>query len=152
MLVYLLRHAVAENNAASDAARDLTEEGLAQARSITAKFRQYSPAMEKVLCSPYNRAQQTASTVMALFPEVALTTDDRITPSGDVYAVMDAIESFDVQHLLLVSHNPFLTNLLSLIVDGTMDARRFVDNATLHCLSMDVVAPGCGEIAYMLEP
>lgn len=152
MLVYLLRHAIAQDRAATDSARDLTAEGLAQARSITEKFRQYSPAMDRVLCSPYNRAQQTASAVMTLFPDINLTTDESIKPGGDVYGVIDAIEVCDAQHLLIVSHNPLLSNLLSVMVDGTMESHRYVANATLHCLSMDVAAPGCAEIAYTLEP
>ncbi len=152
MLVYLLRHAIAENDAASDAVRDLTAQGLAQASSVTEKFRQYSPQMDCVLCSPYSRAQQTAFAVMTLFPEIPLTTDERLTPGSDIYTMMDAIESLDLQHLLLVGHNPFLSNLLSVLVDGTMETRRHVDNATLYCLSMDVVAPGCAEIVYTLEP
>lgn len=152
MLVYLLRHAIAEDSAATDAVRDLTAEGLAQAASITEKFRQYSPLMDKVLCSPYVRAQQTANAVMTLFPDLSLTTDDSIKPGGDVYNVLDAIESYDVQNLLLVSHNPLLSNLLSVMVDGTMESHRYVANATLYCVEMDVVAPGCGEIAYTLEP
>jgi len=152
VLVYLLRHAIAEDRAATDSVRDLTAEGLAQARSITEKFKLYSPAMDRVLCSPYNRAQQTAAAVMTLFPDIALTVDESVKPGGDVYGVLDAIEGFDVQHLMIVSHNPFLSNLLSVIVDGTMESHRYMDNATLHCISMDVVAPGCGEIGYVLEP
>ncbi len=152
MLVYLLRHAIAEDRVATDSIRDLTAEGRVQARSITEKFRQYSPAMDRVLCSPYNRAQQTASAVMTLFPDLALILDERLKPGGDVYGVLNAIEGFDAQHLLIVSHNPFLSNLLSVIVDGTMESHRYMDNATLHCISMDVVALGSGEIAYTLEP
>lgn len=152
MLVYLLRHAIAENSAATDAVRDLTVEGLDQARSITEKFRQHSPVMNRVLCSPYNRAKQTAFAVMTLFPDLALTVDESIEPSGDVYGVLDAIERSAVEHLLIVSHNPFLSNLLSVMVDGTIQTHRYVGNATLYCISMDVVAPGCGEIVYTLEP
>ena len=152
MLVYLLRHAIAEDRAATDSLRDLTAEGLAQARSITEKFKQHSPVIDRVLCSPYNRAQQTASAVITLFPGLALTLDESRKPDGNVYSVLDAIEGLGVQHLLVVSHNPFLSNLLSVIVDGTMESHRYVDNSTLHCSSMDVRAPGCGEIAYSLEP
>ena len=108
--------------------------------------------MDRVLCSPYNRAQQTASAVMTLFPDIALTLDESIKPGGDVYSVLDAIDCLDVQHLLIVSHNPLLSNLLSVMVDGTMESNRYVDNAMLHCVSMDVVASGCGEIALTLEP
>mgnify|MGYP006198464171 CR=1 FL=1 len=152
MLVYLLRHAIAEDRAATDSLRDLTAEGIAQARSITEKFKQHSPVIDRVLCSPYNRAQQTASAVITQFSGLALTLDESIKPGGNVYSVLDAIEGLDVQHLLVVSHNPFLSNLLSVMVDGTMESHRYVDNATLHCVSMDVIASGCGKIAYSLEP
>jgi len=152
MLVYLLRHAIAENNAATDSARDLTAQGLEQARSVAEKFHQRSPLMDKILCSPYNRAQQTAFAIMPLFPDIALSTDASITPDGDVYDVLESIERLELQHVLLVSHNPFLSNLLSVMVNGNMETHRYMDNATLYCISMDVVAPGCGEIVYTLEP
>jgi len=90
--------------------------------------------------------------VITQFSGLALTLDESIKPGGNVYSVLDAIEGLDVQHLLVVSHNPFLSNLLSVMVDGTMESHRYVDNATLHCVSMDVIASGCGEIAYSLEP
>jgi phosphohistidine phosphatase len=152
MLLYLLRHAIAEDNAATDASRDLTAQGLAQASSIKDKLSRQAPQMDKVLCSPYNRAQQTAHAVMTLFPDLSLTTEESIKPGGDVYEVMDAIEASDVQHLMLIGHNPFLSNLLSVLLDGTMNSSRHMGNATLHCISLDVVAPGCGEIVYTLEP
>lgn len=152
MLLYLLRHAIAEDRAESDSVRELTPKGLDQARSIAIKFSQRSPQLDRVICSPYARAQQTAASMMPLFPELDLTLDAGIAPDGDVYGVMDAIEGYDLQQVLLVSHNPFLSNLLSVLVDGTMETHRPVDNATLHCVSMDVVAPGCGEILYTLEP
>lgn len=152
MLLYLLRHAIAEDRAESDSVRELTPKGLDQARSIAIKFSQRSPQLDRVICSPYARAQQTAASMMPLFPELDLTLDAGIAPDGDIYGVMDAIEGYDLQQVLLVSHNPFLSNLLSVLVDGTMETHRPVDNATLHCVSMDVVAPGCGEILYTLEP
>jgi len=152
MLLYLLRHAIAQDSAESDSARELTPKGMDQARSIARVFNQHSPQVDRVICSPYARAQQTAASIMRLFPELDLPLDAGITPDGDVYRVMDAIESYDLQQVLLVSHNPFLSNLLSLLVDGTMESHRPVGNATLHCVSMDVVAPGCGEILYTLEP
>ena len=152
MLLYLLRHAIAQDSAESDSARELTPKGMDQARSIARVFNQHSPQVDRVICSPYARAQQTAASIMRLFPELDLPLDAGITLDGDVYRVMDAIESYDLQQVLLVSHNPFLSNLLSLLVDGTMESHRPVGNATLHCVSMDVVAPGCGEILYTLEP
>ena len=105
-----------------------------------------------MLCCPYNRAQQTAFAEKTLFPGLALTLDESIKSGGDVCSVLDAIEGLDVRHFLIVSHNPFLSNLLSVMVDGTMESQRYVDNVTLHCVSMNVVASVCGEIAYTLQP
>ena len=152
MLVYFLRHAIAQDRAATDSLRDLNTKGLAQAPSITEKFKQHSPVIDRVLCSPYNRAQQTASAVITQFSGLALTLDESIKSGGDVCSVLDAIEELDVRHFLIVSHNPFLSNLLSVMVDGTMESQRYVDNVTLHCVSMNVVASVCGEIAYTLQP
>lgn len=152
MLVYLLRHAAAQEHASSDSARELTTNGQEQARSVVKKFRQYSPSVERIICSPYIRAQQTAAALMPLFPELELVEEQSITPGGDVYAVMDAIENSGVQHLVMVSHNPFLSRLLSVLVDGTLESNRHVGNATLHCISLDVIAPGCGELLYSLTP
>ncbi len=152
MLLYLLRHAIAEDRAESDFARELTAEGIVQARSVADKFAQRSPQLDRVICSPYARAQQTASYVMPLFPEIEMTSDEALRPTGDVYAAIAAIESYAVQHLLLVGHNPFMSRLLSLLVDGTIETRHYVSNANLYCISMDIVAPGCGEILYTLEP
>lgn len=75
-----------------------------------------------------------------------------LTPDADVYAVMDAIESFDVQQLLMIGHNPLLSNLLSVMVDGTVDSSRSIGHSTLVCVELDFVAPGCGEIKYTMEP
>lgn len=152
MLLYLLRHAIAQGRAETDAARELTEEGVAQARSVAKKFRQQSPLMDRVICSPYNRAQQTASYIMPLFPELELTIDDSLRPGGDIYAVMDAIEGYALEHLLLVGHNPFMSMLLSVLVDGTIESHHHVGNAELHCFSAEIIAPGCGELVYTLNP
>ncbi len=152
MLIYLIRHGIAEAKAESDAARELTREGIAQTRSMVEKFRMYCPTLDLAIISPYQRARQTASCLRTLFPTTKFDVNPSITPDGDVYATLDAIENFDVQHLLIVSHNPLLSNLLSVMVDGTLGSNRNIGNSTLICVSMDFVAPGCGEILYTLEP
>ena len=121
-----------------DSLRDLNAKGLAQALSITEKFKQHSPVIDRVLCSPYNRAQQTASAVITQFSGLALTLDESIKPGGNVYSVLDAIEGLDVQHLLVVSHNPFLSNLLSVMVDGTMESQRDAALRIYECCSFSM--------------
>ena len=63
MLLYLLRHAEAVDEAASDAARALTTKGMAQARKV-GKFCVKNEVIPSIiLTSPLKRAEQTARLV-----------------------------------------------------------------------------------------
>jgi phosphohistidine phosphatase len=152
MLIYLVRHGIAVDKAESDAPRELTGEGLKQTRSLVEKWRMYSPMPDKALMSPYQRARQTAAPLRPLFPTLRMEVDKQIEPDGDPYGVLDYLEQCGAQQILLVGHNPLLSNLLSILVDGTLETNRYIGNSTLVCISMDFVAPGCGEIQYTLEP
>lgn len=152
MLVYLLRHGIAENRATSDAARKLTREGVLQSQAVVEKFKQHAPQLDMAIVSPYVRARQTASCVQQAFPDLQFNVDSQIKPSGDVIGVMNAIEGFGVQQLLLVGHNPLLSNLLTLLVDKLPQVNSYMRNSMLVCVSMDFIAPGCGEVVFTIEP
>lgn len=152
MLVYLLRHGIAESNAETDEARELTGEGILQTQSVAEKFKRYSPDLDKAIVSPYRRARQTAASVQVVFPELQFDVDNGIQPDGDIYTVMNTIEKFDVQQILLVSHNPLLSNLLAIMVDGTLNTNRYMGNSMLVCISTDIMGPGCGELLFSIEP
>ena len=69
--------------------------------------------------------------MITLFPGLALTFDDSIKSGGNVYSVLGAIEGLDVKHLLVVSHNPFLPNPLSVMALWT----RIVIWTTRRCIA-----------------
>lgn len=143
---------MAENRASSDEARELTRQGLMQTRSVAAKFKARSPVLDKAIVSPYRRARQTAFALQSEFEDLQFEIESKIEPGGDIYDVLDTIEKYGVQQLLMVSHNPLLSNLLAILVDGSLGMNRYVGNSILVCVNLDVVAPGCGEILYTLEP
>lgn len=152
MMIYLLRHGIANTKGHSDAARELSGEGVAQTRSTAEKFKMYTPRVDMALMSPLQRARQTASILREAFPSLRFDVDPDLEPEADVYALLDKIESIDVQNLLLVSHNPLLSNLLSLTLDATLETARSFEPSHLYCIEMDFVAPGCGTLKYVLEP
>ena len=152
MLIYLLRHGAAEPKALTDSARELSSEGIMQTQSMVQKFKQYAPIVDIALMSPYQRAKQTASLLGTIFPALQFDVEKKLTPEADVYEVMELIELTQVQHLLLVSHNPLLSHLLSLLVDGTLATKRPFEPSNLVCIAMEFAAPGCGEIKYILGP
>ena len=54
-------------------------------------------------------------------------------------------------HLILIAHNPLLSRLFSLLVDGTTEGARQVETSNALCIMMDIIAPGCGELKYVLS-
>lgn len=152
MVVYLVRHGIADRRASSDPERELTPEGIAQSRSVVKKFFLQSPQLDKGFVSPYERAIQTASEFRLAFPGIEFEQTDLITPESDPYDVLNLLEEHQEQNVILVSHNPLLSRLVSLLVDGTLESNRQVDTSNVLCVMMDIVAPGCGELKYVLEP
>lgn len=152
MMIYLLRHGIASTKGHSDAARELSPEGVAQTRSVAEQFKLYAPHVDMALMSPLQRARQTASILRVVFPGWRFDVDNNLEPEADVYTLFDKIEAIGVQNLLLVSHNPLLSNLLSLMLDATLETARPFEPSHLYCIEMDFVAPGCGTLKYVLEP
>lgn len=152
MVVYLVRHGIADRRASSDPERELTPEGIAQSRSVVKKFFLQSPQLDKGFVSPYERAIQTASEFRLAFPGIEFEQTDLITPESDPYDVLNLLEEHQEQNVILVSHNPLLSRLVSLLVDGTLESNRQVDTSNVLCVMVDIVAPGCGELKYVLEP
>ena len=152
MLIYLLRHGLAVERGVSDAARELSREGVVQTRSVAEKFKMYGPQIDRAMMSPLQRARQTAAMLRIALPTVRFEVDPNLEPNSDVYAVFGSIEAMNVQNLILVSHNPLLSNLLSLMLDATLESHRPFAPSHLYCIEMDVIAPGCGTLKYVLEP
>lgn len=152
MLIYLLCSGVADGSTGSVQEQELTHDGVLQSRSMVRKFRAYAPVMDMALISPYQSAKQTSEALALSFPSMHFEVSELLTPDADVYTVMTAIEGFDVQQLLMIGHNPLLSKLLSLLVDGTVDSSRAITHSAVVCVELDFIAPGCGEIKYTMEP
>ncbi|MFM2589275.1 phosphohistidine phosphatase SixA [Vibrio sp. TBV020] len=113
MKIFIMRHGEAEHYASSDAERELTQHGrkasVAVARACADKgFAQF----DKVLVSPYIRAQQTWQEISSVFSSQQIETCDDITPYGDSEQVADYVSALvDVnkyESVLIVSHLPLV--------------------------------------------
>ena len=113
MKLYLLRHAEAHPGS-PDSARNLTEEGLKQAREIAKRAVDDGllPESLHIWHSPYVRAVQT----MEVFREVAKIPMERtsevsgITPYDDARLTAEKLDD-EEGPLILIGHNPHLEDL-----------------------------------------
>jgi phosphohistidine phosphatase len=115
--VWILRHGEAQPQAARDAERRLTAHGQAQA--VRAATHLAGQPLQAIIASPYVRAQQTAALVhQALATSVSVRTGAWLTPDGDPREVLDQLDALALEHVLLVSHQPLVGELVSLLEQG----------------------------------
>lgn len=118
MKIFIMRHGEAEHFAASDAERALTERGIRESIAIAQSCHQKGvTGFDKVLVSPYLRAQQTWQQIQPIFPESTFDICHDITPYGQADLVFDYVSALvdveQLQSLLLVSHLPLVGYLTS---------------------------------------
>ena len=150
MTLYLLRHAEAEDHAATDSARQLTPHGLAQARAVGAFCQRHHLAADLILTSPYRRAVQTAELFAAPFgqtPQPAPFLASGMHPA-DALDELSAYDRFD--SLLLVGHQPDLGLLITALLGLVSEENFPVGKASLTCLDVDRLAAGGGNLRFFL--
>lgn len=156
MLILLLRHGQAENHAASDQARPLTERGREDNQATASQLVPRQPDITAAMVSPYLRARQTADDIAAFYPGLDFLETEALVPEASLDALVALLSetgsSGDHESLLLVGHNPLISRLMSWLVEGEHSAGRYLDTSQLVCIETPVVAPACGVIKYSLTP
>lgn len=140
--LYILRHGEAESVAITDEARKLTGRGRAQVSAVSASL----PDLNLMVVSPFVRAQETALIVQESHQIGRVQDSETLTPEAGVNGVMAWLEDIDVKTVLLVSHNPLVTELTHLLTGA--DMARF-GTGSMALLTGDVIAPGCMTLAWI---
>lgn len=120
MLVTLWRHGEA-GYAASDAQRDLTAQGIAHVASSVAAYQAWCrhseiPAPVRCVHSPLLRTRHTAQLLDADLGFATITSDNQLAP-GQQHYDQGAFLSDDVDHQLVVGHQPYLSELINVWCD-----------------------------------
>ncbi|QGM81680.1 phosphohistidine phosphatase SixA [Otariodibacter oris] len=130
MNIWIMRHSEAGFNAQTDQQRSLTNKGhdmaFSQGKWLATRLQSQQVKLDKVIVSPYLRAQQTFSEVFAgmqavtsqsFFGNEQVENWQGITPSGDVDDVIDYLEFLyteqNIQNVLIISHLPLVFDLVS---------------------------------------
>ena len=122
MNLYLIRHAIAEEESPSveDRQRALTEKGAKKMRNIAKGLKTLGIEFDYIISSPYVRAQQTAEILGDVFKlRKRIVISESIAPMGDPSQLLAEInEKYTVNSLAIVGHEPYLSNLISLLTTG----------------------------------
>jgi phosphohistidine phosphatase len=151
MRVWLLRHGEAEPKARTDAERNLTEAGRLEVERAAAHLQEQP--LHVILVSPYQRAQQTAEIVrQALGFTGPVETVPWLTPDSDLTDAMLYLDRRPEQHLLLVTHQPFVGALGGWLVSGQRDVPLPMATASLAELEGEYLAAGLMRLVGLRHP
>ncbi|GAA5138884.1 phosphohistidine phosphatase SixA [Thalassotalea piscium] len=118
MQLFVMRHGQATPFSESDANRKLTKNGFDEVEKMASWLNSAHGDIERILVSPYVRAQQTAQQIIK-HPKIFAKpiTVDFITPEGNAKQVHDYIDglltSATIESILIVSHMPLVSYLLA---------------------------------------
>src|SRR5262245_56719559 len=118
MEICLIRHAaaVARDPNVEDAARPLTPKGRRRWARAVKGLSELGITFDALYSSPWVRAVETADVLMPLtkgerlaLPELASTPDERL------------LERLSGDHVAVVGHDPWISELLALLVTGSLE-------------------------------
>lgn len=157
--LYLLRHAKSDwgDTSLPDFDRPLAPRGRKACKRLATYVESEGVAPELVLCSPALRARQTLERVARALGEPEVVFDDSLyMASGERLAARIADVAPTVASVMLVAHNPGISQLLRMLHGGGLDAPADVPTGALATLAFPgadwrALAPGaCGLEALVL--
>ncbi len=160
MNLFLLRHGQAAEgdglDLADDAGRPLTAKGRRQLRETAAAWRAMELRFDLVFSSSLLRAWQTAEVVakeMSLNRRPAEAAELR--PGGGARELIErvAVLKPPPENVLLIGHEPDLSEMVSLLVTGRRGAGFALKKGGLAKLEIEKLRAGkCARLAWLLTP
>ena len=148
MNLYFMRHGIAVDRADSgagsgDRERQLTPKGIKRMTKAARGLVTLSLSFDRILTSPLERARQTAKIVaQTLQLENRVEEVEQLSPEQSAQDLLRALVPYsDQKQILLVGHEPQLSNTISVLLSGTAGAEIRLKKGALCCLEVDGLPP-----------
>jgi len=160
MNLFVLRHGLAVEPGsvgfAKDSDRPLTPKGERKLWKIGDSLEDLDVEFDWILSSPYLRARQTAEIVAeTLNLRKKLEFCEALTPGGSPIKLIEVInrEKPAPENILLVGHEPYLSELISLLISGSAEIPITMKKGGLCKLAVDSLRHGrCACLEWLLTP
>jgi phosphohistidine phosphatase len=158
MDIIVLRHGEAGKtipSGSSDSKRPLTVAGEKEIVIISKALRKMGVRLDVILTSPLKRARQTADIVAIEFKaQNKLRQVRELAPEGNKNALYQSLSSLkEGTSLLLVGHDPYLSELVSEVVTNDSSVRLDLKKGGIVRIRIIAAAPKLkGELRWLLTP
>jgi phosphohistidine phosphatase len=153
MLIYFLRHGDGSSHSRfDDNERPLTDLGHKQAAYV-GKFLQHTKThINIILASPLIRACETGAIVQSLINAPRMETSEYLVNGAHPKQLFKQITEFDVESVLLVGHEPFLSDTISLLIGGDHKADIEMKKCSLALVEvLEPIRPGTGILKQLIH-
>lgn len=151
MKLFIARHGEASFDADSDFSRPLTDRGVVQTRALVEENLSTLNEVAQIWASPLLRAQQTAQVYRELLG-LDIQTQPFITPESSPKQVLRQLSKSAADNLLIVSHQPLVGELVSLLVEGNVYQPHPFATSELVVLECELIEAGLCELIKDLLP
>jgi phosphohistidine phosphatase len=159
MNLYFLRHGIAASaeEMPADGDRPLTPKGIKRMRKGVRGIRRLGLNFDAILTSPLARARQTADMVAeALGLQAHVSVIDALQPGSSIDELLSSLGDYENrEHLLLVGHEPLLSNTAAFLLTGKKTATFELGfkKGSLCRIEIDALPPrDPGTLHYLLAP
>jgi phosphohistidine phosphatase len=159
MNLYILRHGIAVEHGAAgyenDDERPLTGKGERKMWAIAEAIKALEISFDSILSSPLVRAHQTAEIVAeSLKCKKRLELTDILSPQHSAKPLLEHLQhQRAIEDVLLVGHEPFLSQFISLLISGNTDTPVLLKKGGFCKLSTDHLKYGkCATLEWLLTP
>ncbi len=160
MDLYILRHAEAVEREkfkrVHDADRPLTENGIKKMKKIAQAMLHLGLEFDAILSSPYMRAKDTAQIVGEAFEckSIIKLTPHLVIAGSPADLVKQINEEYSGKgQILLVGHEPYLSNLISVLISGREDVFIKLRKSGICKLSVEKLRLGkCATLEWLMGP
>ena len=155
MKILVIRHAIAEESSLKGRYEDrpVSEKGHKQFHEICKNLVHFDWKFDLLFQSPLLRSQQTADIFCKYFPIESKKSTKNLRPLSLVDDLFLEIKAYDKKFVVIVGHQPFLTDFISYCVTGNSRAFIFLERggmALLHFPSS--VAEGSASLDFLCSP
>lgn len=157
MRIILFRHGIAEERDAArwpdDSKRPLTGRGERRARRAAQGLACIERSVERLVTSPFVRAERTAR-ILSRVLEIEAEVTDALVPGGATRRIMDTLNGSPVEgSVVLVGHEPDLGALAGFLLFGNLEAALPLKKAGACAIEIELpVRPGGGTLMWAAPP
>lgn len=158
MDLMILRHGMAGEHGdpryPDDSQRPLTDEGRDKLAEAAKAMQKLKLKVDLILTSSYKRASQTAKIIAEAYRESKFEFSDDLAPGGRPKQLIKQLQEFDEDsNVMLVGHEPYLSELISVLISGAADSGLRMKKGGLCKLAVEKIKYGqCATLEWLLTP